>query len=137
MSIMGKLLKTAGSIASPMASLTKSAIKTVSHNAKEELVGLPYNQEGNPHPSLKQKMQEKQYKTVKGFVDKILGVENKQEPLNEDKFNRQEQIQKQSTPQSVKLKPIDLTKDMPNLYRNMQKKKIKNSLINKKKRYSI
>ena len=51
MSIMGKLLKTAGSIASPMASLTKSAIKAVSHNAKEELVGLPYNQEGNPHPS--------------------------------------------------------------------------------------
>ena len=48
---MSKLLKTAGSIASPMASLTKSAIKTVSHNAKEELVGLPYNQEGNPNPS--------------------------------------------------------------------------------------
>ena len=52
---MGKLLKTAGSIASPMASLTKSAIKAVSRNAKEELVGLPYNQEGNPHPSQSKK----------------------------------------------------------------------------------
>lgn len=123
---MGKLLKTAGSIASPMASLTKSAIKTVSHNAKEELVGLPYNQEGNPHPSLKQKMQERQYKKVKGLVDKILGVEDKQEPLNEDKLSKQERVQKQSAPQSVKLKPIDLAKEMPNLYRNMQNEKIEN-----------
>lgn len=120
---MSKLLKTAGSIASPMASLTKSAIKTVSHNAKEELVGLPYNQEGNPHPSLKQKMQERQYKKVKGLVDKILGVEDKQEPLNEDKLSKQEQVQKQSAPQSVKLKPIDLEKEMPNLYKNMQNEK--------------
>lgn len=123
---MGKLLKTAGTIASPMASLTKGAIKKVSHNAKEELVGLPYNQDGNPNPSLKQKMQERQYKKVKGLVDKILGVEDKQEPLNEDKFNRQEQVQKQSAPQSVKLKPINLAKEMPNLYRNMRNEKEEN-----------
>ena len=87
---------------------------------------MSYNQEDNPNPSLKQKMQEKQYKTIKGFVDKILGVADKQEPLNEDKFNRQEQVRKQSAPQSVELKPIDLAQEMPNLYRNMQNVKEEN-----------
>lgn len=87
---------------------------------------MSYNQEDNPNPSLKQKMQEKQYKTIKGFVDKILGVADKQEPLNEDKFNRQEQVRKQSAPQSVESKPIDLAQEMPNLYRNMQNVKEEN-----------
>lgn len=129
---MGKLLKAAGSIASPVARLGMTAGKELKANANDEIKNPAKN---------------KLYKNVNKTVAKILGTEPEQEQKQSDEASQKDkslqskianlaaengalktvlntrpdkQAQNKNIKQDNNVKGIDIEKEMPNLYRNMQ-----------------